>query len=265
MEYGKEVPLAAVLSSLSTQRGGKRNRQLRDKAMTALALQGLKDRHPILLASEGPLSLTVDTMLQIAGQDLLVPSVVAPTQTNASLKIWDDGLGNYTVLEAIGPGKLGDHIQVTIATPDGGPVVTDSDQTTVLPKVAITPQAGNYAATLTLINQVSRLIRAVQVGTGGTMASLAATQLAGGMGEGVRVLFGSTPIFDNRQHGLLFNSLANRDRLRSFGNDGMVVALGAVTLNTIIPGTPAVGAMVLLAVEYAEPMWRTELPLFVAA
>lgn len=262
--YGQEVPLSAVFSNMSSQRGGKRNRQLRDKSMTSMALQGLKQSHPKLFGSEKPLSLSGDVTLEVSGADLLVPSAVAPTQTPASLVIWNDGAGNYTTLYAIGPGKLGNHIQITINTPDGGPVVTDSDEATTVPKVTITPQAGNYAATLTALN-TSKLIRAVQTVGGGTMASLVATDLAGGKGEGIKLFVGSLEVYNCVVHGALFNGLDTSNYLKSFVATGLQMVIGNTKLAAELPGTPAAGAMVMLAVEYDEPMWRAEMPLYVGA
>ena len=165
-----------------------------------------------------------------------------------------------------------------ISAASGAASVTDSLVTSDTPTVTWVPQTGNVDASITALN-TSKLVFAIKSGSGGTIATLSSTPLAGGVGAGVKLYIGNELIQDASTHGASFAGSSNNSYIRRWSDSQVRVEsdefdiLAGVAVPTNDPwgeanteivaatndaGTKFAGGTVAVGLEWTRPLYFAE-------
>lgn len=213
--------------------------------------------YPKLGSTTVGISKTGASTVQCGGARLLQKGRNVPLQAVASVVVFGTVTDFVTVFARF-PGKLGNGILLTVATP-GTAAVSESDLDTDAPKVEWTPEAGDVDASIAELNASSKLVYAVKSGTGGTLAAAAEQALAGGEGPGCRYHVGKKIIQDTTAYGTSFAGSVNgshialhNDDFVSFRTSHLDIVAGEA-LPTGATAPTAVQGLVRLGVEWVNP------------
>lgn len=268
-----EIPLSALMAGLQKARGGKRLTQLRDRVMEAMAYQDTKENQPRLMSADKGISIgTGPTVVEMAGQNLLIPSDVYKKQAVAELPLWPGTTPatDNMMLIARFPGKAG-NFKVVIKAAAGSAVVADKDLATAAPYVEVTPKTGDIAGTVAAINSGSKILRAVVNGTPGAIVEDGDVYLKGGIGDGVKLSIGMSVVQDTSKVGALFAGSADDTHILEWHEDKvlMTVAKEDMAPGAAIPtGMTALTAdegHVLVRLEWIRPLFETAFPVMAVA
>lgn len=188
------LSLTGVVSELLGLKGGYKLQKAIGGIAKALYHRDYLDSVPYLLSANTGPSLSGAKTIQMVGANLHQRSRTTPEQVQESLAVFGTvASGNYVLVKARVPGNHG--ILLTIATPGSAAA---ADTYGAAPAVAWTPETGDVDASIAALNAASKLVYATKVGTGGTLAAMTQTALAGGKGGNVSFQLGAKVIQDTK-------------------------------------------------------------------
>lgn len=189
--FFEKISLASVISDVQTLRGGSRLQATIAKLMRVVQRLEEGEDLPNITSCHDGVSLSGSKTIQLVGERLWQRSFSTPKQAQESIIVWGTvGSGNYVRVRSRVPGNHG--IQLQIAAAAGSSAAADTYGAT--PSVLWTPKTADIDDSIATLNANSKLLYAVKEGTGGVIATLAATALTGGAGGGVAVKVGALSI-----------------------------------------------------------------------
>jgi len=212
--------VAAELELLKQDIGDK-DTEIVERIQQALGLLARGEGAPKIHSIEGQLNNSAAASITITGEGFLQNPFEGEEQEVALAYIWETDSSNRLALYSRIPGE-GGNTKVEVTGVGGGTCVDSNIDTD--PKTTIDTGA-NFAATETLINNNSKLIRAEVIGTPSAQAVVAEFSLAGGKGPGVQLLAGDTVLCDCREPNTKFNVSANDSFIESWSDTSIVLSI----------------------------------------
>ncbi|MCA8940372.1 MAG: hypothetical protein KDB07_11210 [Planctomycetes bacterium] len=262
-----DASLSSVLAGVPGLGGGKRLMQAIATFAKAGAIRDTFDGVPFAYSVEDAVSLSGPKTIEINGKNFHIQALDRATQALESLVIWGTvASGNYVQVYSRVPGDHGVLLNITAA---GGGSVTDNYGAT--PQVDWEPITGNIAGSVAALNAGSKLLYAVVVGTGGTIATLAATALSGGVGEAVNFYLGNLLVQNTATFGSADPGTANGSYITKWEAEHIEIAVDDADLapgQAIPTGRSALVAAagtLMARFEWTRPRFEMHVPLQVIA